>query len=174
MSIITNQPVNNNPLSPLGFKFTVKKTPNVNWFIQSVQLPDITLPRTDVPSPFINFPVGGDHLQYGNFSIEFRVDEDMKNYLELYNWINGIGFPDTFDQYKDLAGQPITSGQGIFSDASLIILNSTFNPNLEVQFIDLFPIELGRLSFDLRQQDVKYIDCAATFGYRKFSMTPLK
>jgi hypothetical protein len=173
MSAINNQPTNNNPLSPLGFKFIIKKTPNVNWFIQSVDIPSISLPRTDVSNPFIQFPVGGDHLTYGDFRMVFRVDEDMKNYIELYNWINGIGFPDNFDQYKELSNQPTMSGQGIYSDATLLVLNSSFNPNIELQFTDLFPISLSELTFDLRMQDVRYIDCTATFAYRKFNITPL-
>ena len=182
MTALTNQPVNKNFLSPLGFKFFVKKTPNVNWFVQSVTIPSIVLPKTEVSNPFINFPIGGDHLQFGDLDITFRVDEDMSNYKEIYNWLQAMGFPDNFDQYKAIAPRtrnPISglndsaTGTGIFSDASLIILTSAMNPNLEVTFIDLYPVSLSPLQFNTQFTDVNYIEAQVSFGCRKFNIATI-
>ena len=35
MAITTTEPTNKNFLSPLGFKFVIQKTPNVNYFVQN-------------------------------------------------------------------------------------------------------------------------------------------
>ena len=44
MSAILDQtPSNRNFLSPLNFKFTIKKAPHVNFFIQKVNVPQIIL-----------------------------------------------------------------------------------------------------------------------------------
>jgi hypothetical protein len=179
MSAIANQPTNKNFLSPFGFKFSIKKTPSTNWFVQSVNVPDVSFAQVDINNPFVKIPVTGDHLNYGDLTISFRVDEDMKNYLELYNWLQGIGFPDTFDQYKNMApsnrrflpgnSDPLT-GNAIYSDASLIILSSAMNPIMEVTFLDAFPIRLSELSFDSKLTDVLYIEASATFKYRKFNI----
>jgi len=91
MAYSNTEPVNKNFLSPLGFKFVIKKTPHINYFIQSVSLPDITLGDTYVPTPFTRIPIAGDHIEYGDLIFTFKVDESMKNYRELYNWITAIG-----------------------------------------------------------------------------------
>lgn len=179
MSALDNQPLNKNFLSPFGYKFFIKKTPNVNWFIQSINLPGISLARTDVSNPFIAFPVGGDHLKFENLNVTFRVDEDLANYKEIYDWLNGIGFPDSFDQYKQLAQKTFSentgnilsgTGNSLVSDATLILSTSAMNPNIEITFIDLFPVGLSQLQFDSRLTDMNYVEATVTFAYRKFNL----
>lgn len=182
MTQIRSQPSNKNFLSPLGYKFSIKKTPTVNWFVQSVNLPSISLNRTVIPTPFINLPVPGDHIEFGDLQVTFRVDEDMENYLELYNWMQGLGFPDNFDQYKSIAARtrgplsggtdPLT-GESVYSDATLLILSSNMNPISEITFIDVFPIGLSQLSFDSRLTDVQYVEATVTFTHRKFNVKQL-
>ena len=181
MSAITNQPTNINFLSPLNFKFTIKKTPTTNYFVKAINLPEVGFMGTEVPTPFVKIPFPSTALTYGTLRLQFGVDEDMKNYLEIHNWLVGMGFPDNFDQYKDLVdGDPkigrnkrIPSGSGVFSDATLMILTSSKNPNLEITFVDLFPISLSQLVFDTTNIDVQYLDAVANFRYRKYNITKL-
>jgi hypothetical protein len=42
MSSIDNTPENKNFLSPLNFRFQIKKAPHVNFFVQSVNIPAIS------------------------------------------------------------------------------------------------------------------------------------
>ena len=176
MSAIANQPSNKNFLSPLGFKFFIKKTPNINWFVQAVNLPTIALPDVTISTPFINVPVPGDRVQFSNLEVTFRVDEDMQNYLEIYNWLISAGFPETFQQYKGL--DPANSGnrfnqKEIISDATLVIHDSKMNPKTEVTFKDMFPIALSELKFDSSMPDVNYIQSTATFRYTRFTVVAL-
>ena len=171
MSIATNTPSNANFLSPLGFKFQIKKAPNVNFYVQSVVMPSITLGSTYVPTPFVRQPFAGDHIEYGDLSVTFKMDEDMKSYLEIYNWLVGIGKPDDFDQYRtiDLADK----GEGVYSDLTLTILSSAMRPVHEVVFLDAFPIDLTALTFDARFSDVEYLEATCTFKFRKYTITTL-
>jgi hypothetical protein len=180
MSSIDTQPSNKNSLSAFGFKFSIKKTPNVNWFIQSATIPSISLAKTQVTTPFVTFPVGGDHLIFDDLQITFRVDEDLANYKEIYNWMIGIGFPDNFDQFKNLAqkvpgkyntgNSGFVEGTNIYSDASLIILSSSMNPIFEINFVDLFPISLSELKFDSQLSSVQYLEATTSFTYRSFTI----
>ena len=79
MSATDNQPENNNFLSPLGFRFIVKKLPLVNFFCQSASLPSVSLTETEIPNPLIRIPLAGTKLTYAPLDIRFRVDKDMKN-----------------------------------------------------------------------------------------------
>lgn len=179
MSAITDLPSNKNFLSPLGFTFTIKKTPGVNYFVQSVSLPSLNLGQADIQTPFVKLPVPGDHIDFSNLTITFRVDEEMRNYKELFDWIVALGFPENFQQYSAIApnrgrfGGSITNpvaGTGIYSDASLMILNSVKAPIVEYTFKNLYPISLSDIQFDTRDSDVNYVDVTATFAYELFKL----
>ena len=72
MSAIDNTPSNKNFLSPLNFKFQIKKAPHVNFFIQKVNIPDVKLISPEYPNPFVNAPIPGEHLTYGILEITFN------------------------------------------------------------------------------------------------------
>lgn len=174
MSTISNLPSNKNFLSPLGFKFGIKKTPGVNYFVQAASIPSISLGVATVPTPFVKLPIPGDHLDFGTFTITFHVDEELRNYMELYNWMIALGKPKDFTQYRAIsdASKP-GSGEGVYSDATLTILSSAKNPMVDVHFTNIFPTELTQLNFDSRLERVDYIECTATFRYEAFTFTYL-
>lgn len=171
MSILTRQPVNKNFLSPLGFKFLLLKAPTVEYFVQSVNLPSLGFQSADVPTPFVSLPFPGDHLRYGEFNLTFKIDEDMKNYLEIFNWLVGLGFPDTFDQYKNIAN--VSTRDGVVSDATLMILTSAKNPNISISFKNMFPTSLSDIQFDTTQTDVEFVNATATFKYQSFTIAQI-
>jgi len=173
MSALTENPTNKNFLSPLGFKFLIKRAPHVNFFIQKVNIPNILLPETYHNNPFVKIPYAGDHMEYGTLRITFKVDEDLKNYLEIHNWIRGLGFPKDFSEYRTLNGQKQEEGNGLRSDISLVILNSTMNPNHEITFIDAFPISLSELVFNTTETTVNYLEASADFKYIRFDISSI-
>lgn len=171
MTAIDNTPNNRNFLSPLNFKFSIKKAPHVNFFIQKVNFPSITLVSPQPNNPFVKTPIPGEHLDYGDLKITFKVDEDLQNYLEIRNWLTGLGKPENFDQFKILQDKPITSGDGIYSDISLIVLSSTKMPNYEVVYVDAYPSFLSEIVFNTTDSDVNYIEATATFKFTYFTIT---
>lgn len=165
MSAIDGTPTNKNFLSPLNFKFQIKRAPHINFFIQQVNIPGIAVPEVQTPNPMVQIPYPGEHLTYETLSITFAVDEDLKNYMEIHNWLVGLGKPKSFKQYADLSsGNPLL-GNGVRSDISLVILNSLKNPNYEVIFRDAFPVSLSSLEFDTTETDVSYLKATAEFKY---------
>ena len=125
-SIFDKQIDNRNFLSPIGFKFTIAKEPKVSFFCNSARIPEITLGTAIQPTYLKNIDVPGDILTYGNFSLRFLVDENLENYMAIHNWLTGLGFPDSAQDYRDL----ITNEDNYldverqYSDGSLHILNS--------------------------------------------------
>jgi hypothetical protein len=173
MSVIDNQPTNPSFLSPLGFKLQIKKTPHINYFVQAALLPSVSLGTADAETPFIKIPFPGTKLTFGNLQVTFKVDENMQNYLEIYDWLKAVGFPDNFAQYSNIAGASLSSGDGVFSDITLIVMDSAMNPNMEITFYDCFPVDLSGLEFDSTSADVQYLTSTATFANRRFEVKPL-
>jgi hypothetical protein len=163
MTALENTPTNPNFLSPLNFKFSIKRAPHINFFIQKVSIPSITLPSYESPNPFVKIPEPGEHINYGDLDITFRVDENLKNYLEIHNWIRALGKPKDFSEYKALSDKKTYTGDSIRSDISLMILSSAKNANYEIVFVDAYP-------YDLTDQSVDYIEATASFKYVLFEI----
>jgi len=170
--IYSNQIENRNFLSPIGFKFTLSKTPKVTFFSNSSRIPEISLGTALQPSYLKDIDIPGDKLQYGEFSLRFLVDENMENYMSIHNWLTGLGYPETTEQFKKATtnedGQ--RDREKIFSDGNLHILNSNFNTTAIVKFFDLFPISLSSLEFEATETDVNYFTADAIFRYTVYNI----
>lgn len=170
---LTSQPDNINFLSPLGYRFTLKRSPNVNFFVTDANIPSFELGFVNVPSPFKNFAIPGDKPEYGTFRLTFKIDEDMNNYLEIYNWLLKLGFPSNFEQYQDLSTAPAGSGLSTVSDATLTILDSAQSPNIEIQFEDLFPLSISDVNFTSADTTVNYVTATVEFKFTSFKIVKL-
>jgi hypothetical protein len=155
---------NKNMLSPLGFSFHIKKLPEFNHFCQSVTMPGPELGYTERATPFKTIPVYGDHLVYGELTAEFKVNEDLGNYIEIYNWLQGVGFPDDFQQFKDISRPDAKlEGSGVESDAYIMVLSSNMQPIVRIDIQDMFPVGLSELRWDSRDSGVEYIEAQVRF-----------
>ena len=164
-----NTPANKNFLSPLGFKFGLARSPNLNFNVQNVRIPGIQLGEVSTPTPFIRIP-NSDGVTFNPLSVTFRVSEDLDDYLEIHNWMTGLGAPESFDQYRALQNATPGNPQGIYSDITLLIMNSAMRSNIKVTFHDAFPISLGDLEFNTTDTDVVYMQCTVDFRYLKYNI----
>ena len=174
MSALTNTPQNRNFLSPLNFKFSIKRAPNVNFFLQKVTVPSISIPSLEIPTIFNPIPITYTHMEYGDFSISFKIDEDFQNYLEIHNWIRALGFPEQFEEHSAISKNPEYTGTGLTSDLSLVVLNSAKVPNYEFVFKNAFPTSLSEVDFDTSDEDVQYVTARATFRYMLFDIIKIR
>ena len=171
-----NQIQNRNFLTPGGFEFTIKKNPKINFFCQTANIPEISLNTAVQPSYLKNIDVPGDQLQYSDFTMSFLVDEDFENYMAVHNWMTGLGFPKTPQQFKDLTkdSDGLRDPQEQFSDGTLVVLNSNFKPNFKINFQDLFPVSLTGLEFDSKLQSEEYFTAQVVFKYTLYEVTNLR
>lgn len=172
----STEPNNQNYLSPLGFRFQLSRTPKTNYFVQSVTLPSVSLGQFDLDDPFVKLPLPGTKLTYDTLNISFIVNEDMENYLEIYNWLKGLGFPESYSQYSALSSQApdlAPKATDVYSDASLMVMSSNHNPNIKINFQEMFPISLSDLTFDSTLSDVEYLKATVTFRYRLYTIEKL-
>ena len=92
-SFYDNQIKNRNFLSPSGFQFNLARAPKVDFFSNSTRIPGIQLGNIDVGNYLKSIPVPGDQIQFEDLTLQFLVDENMENYLEIHNWIYSLGYP---------------------------------------------------------------------------------
>jgi hypothetical protein len=168
MATIT-QPTNENYLQNVHYKFVLKRTPHINYFSQAVTVPSISLPVAEQSSMFITAKHPGHKLTYQDFTLDFIVDEDLNNYMEIYNWMYTLGFPKDFNGYNNALKLPNVD-KATFSDGSLFILNSNKQPKLEFIFENMFPVNLNELRLDTTQDNLQFITCSVSFAYLKYEV----
>jgi hypothetical protein len=137
---------NRNFLSPTGFKFALKRSPAAAFFCNQANIPSLDLGIAQQTSYLKDIDIPGDKIVFGDLTLRFLVDEDLFNYMEIQNWIRGLGYPEKLSQLKDLSedgkiksrfGQ---SGENIYSDATLQVLSNNLVPKFQVMFKDVCSI----------------------------------
>lgn len=168
----SNQIKNRNYLSPVGFKFVITKAPKADFFSNSASIPGINLGFALQTNYLRDIPVAGDKLTFEDFTLSFFVDENLENYMEVQNWLRGLGYPDSVEEFIDLKKDdtytPDPSAKNAlneYSDATLIVYNSSFNEIVKVKFRDVFPVSLSTINFDASVGDIDYVTADATFKY---------
>ena len=184
----TRQPTKLDYAEPTKFRFSLIKLPKVEYFCTAANIPGITLGGANQPTPLKDIPIPGDKLDYDTLNISFLVDENLENYREIHGWMYGLGFPAARTQFANLveAGrdrfpnsgkQSVSTDAGkvkygaeplgpVFSDATLNILTSKNNANIEVRFNNTFPTALSGLQYSQQATDVDYLTATVTFKYK--------
>ena len=168
---------NRNLLSIVGFKFILERCPKVDFLCNQANIPDVNLGIAHQATYLKNIPVPGDKLNYGNLNLAFMVDEDMENYLQIYQWITSLGFPESIDQYQELRTEdrfyPTIDQDDRYnerSDATLMIINSDYNPSVKIKFKDMFPVSLSGIPFNATSEQQQYYTAQASFMYSIFDV----
>ena len=168
MSKLTDsQPTNLNQLNVVSFDISFSRQPAVQYFCQRITLPTVVLGETNDPSPFLNLPLEGDTLTFEALSLSFIVDEDLQNYIEIYNWLTALGFPRDYSQFAILQ-EPSAASKTLskYSDLSLVVHTNKSNPNYKIKFTDVFPTSLSSIQFDATPTGMDPIVVDATFNFR--------
>ena len=164
---LSNQIANRNFLAPVGFKFSLSKFPKVTFFSNTARIPDLTL-GTAIQSTYLkDIDIPGEKLTFGDLNVRFLVDENLENYMKIHNWLTGLGFPESAQEFinKTTDKDGLRDVKNQFSDGSLHILNSNFKDIAVVKFKDLFPTYLTSLEFDATESDINFFTADVTFKY---------
>ena len=189
-NIQLRQPAKLDYASPIQFRFKCTKLPEVEFTCQTANIPGISLGGATQSTPLLDVPVPGDKLTFGSLDITFLVDENLNNYKEIHDWLLGLGFPQNYTQFQDLQteGQDRFPGTtrrtanigrqpraplpecGIYSDATLTVLNSKNIAKTEIRFQNVYPTSLGGLSYDIKLADVDYLQAPVSFAYMYYEI----
>ena len=151
---------NINLLSPTGFKmvFTKPELKGLEFYLQSVDLPTVSVGEANLPTPKLNVMLGGDKLMYDPFTASVLCDEKMDNFAAIYKWLNDTVNTD--------------SPYDLVCDVSLIILNSSNNASRTINFKNCYPNSMSGIAFDVGQTEVQYASFTVTFRYDYYEVSP--
>ncbi|AHB80533.1 tail tube monomer [Synechococcus phage ACG-2014h] len=154
------QPKNRNFLNPVGFLLKLEKFEGTDFFCQSANVPDISMPIIDVPTRFRSFPIApGGGVTFGDFTVDFIIDEDLVNYTAIRNWMMLHG------NAGEVGSSPPYEPE--YTNAQLHILSSSMNGNHIIELKNVFPFTLTGLNFSATVNDVEYITASVSFKFQE-------
>ena len=178
------------------FKVYLPIFPLTEWFVVSCNIPGITMGQGVVPTPLTDVPFIGDKLTYDQFSMTFLVDEKLKNFIELHDWLINMAAPQKNQQfmartsdyvidsgqrtkfYTDIEGVSTemsgnTSDRELYCDIQIFILSSKNNPVTKFTLQNAFPVSLSALDYSSQDTDTNYVQCNVSFAFPFYTIESL-
>lgn len=178
MTALTRNPQNTNLKQSTKFRLNFDRLPGITYFCQSANLPGISASEVPRATPFVDVYVPGEKLVYDTFNVTFIVDEDMRAWTEVHDWLRGITFPNNFEEYINLgrAGNPAYTASSFtnkpqpqYSSAVLTLYSNKNNPNMRIKFIGIFPISLSTIIFNTQDTAENIVTADATFRFSYYN-----
>jgi hypothetical protein len=139
-----------------NFKMVVSDS-DFDYFVQSAELPSVSLSPIDVPWKIHNTRVPDNQTQYDLLNISFLLSEDMKNYVFLLDWLKKCSNTGRLNH--------------TLKDVTLHILTNNKTTNREIKFIGSFPTSIGSVNFDSGSSDASGIVVSCTIAYQYFEIS---
>ena len=178
------------------FKVYLPIFPLTEWFVVNCNIPGVTMGQGVVPTPLTDVPFIGDKLTYDQFSMTFLVDEKMKNFIELHDWLINMAAPQKTSQfmartsdyvldagqrtkfYTDIEGVSTemtgnTSDRELYCDIQIFILSSKNNPVAKFTLQNAFPVSLSALDYSSQDTDTNYVQCNVSFAFPFYTIESL-
>lgn len=147
MTAVSNTPKNLNLLSNNNFLYRIERCPTVSYFAQNVILPSLMITHARENTPFATLPVPGDSISFDPLNVEFKVDEDLRNYMEIVDWMMAIGRPESGEKLEEY----IQRNKHVHSHIDLFIMDQQQAVKYVFTFHDCLPSTLSQLSFTTSQ-----------------------
>lgn len=162
---------NFNYLQPTGFKLVIdrKNYPNLEFFCQDFTHAGVIMNSADIGYKKIAaIPFIGDKLTYNEMLANIILDEDMKSYIEMHNWMRRILDQDNvtpLDRFKNATQRPPSQ-----SDITLSILNSANNAVVQITYRDSIPVALTDIQFQATGGAESFLTFGASFRFTYFDI----
>lgn len=166
------QPINVNELQENKFTFRIHQLPEVSFKCRSANIPGTSLPVAWQNTTQNPIPHNGLNINYESFDLEFIVDEDLRNYCEIINWMRMLAAPVNNLGYSELKlrGAGLDPNRGLVADGILTILTNELVPNIIVFFRDMFPRSLSSIMFTNSTEYPSVITATVSFVYSYFDL----
>lgn len=157
MSGLITKPKNTNLLQPTKYSVSFPEISDTIYFCQKVNLPGVQVTELPQVTPNLDLFVPGTKITYGTFDIDFLVNEDLSAWLYIHDWIRGI----TTDQQYRIKPK---------CQAILTVYSNQNNPRFRIKFMDIFPLSLGDIEFDITLSADDHLSSSASFRFNYFDI----
>ena len=129
--------------------------------------PNVYVPILEQNNIFNTIKHPGSKIEFGEFTLKIRLDENCISLIKLYSWMRGItgtSFDEAILQF-DNENEVYNPRGNFFTDVSIIPLTGKILPSVEFNFNDCFPTSLGSLEFANITDDYSEIFYTVSFSF---------
>jgi hypothetical protein len=167
---------NTNFLRVNKYAITFINLKEIMYFCPRVNIPTVGLNVIKRPTMLESYPIPGTKIEYDQtFSIDFFIDEDLRNYDSVYRWLISLA---PVDDLKDYAKEfetgiwslaPKNMRKGI-TDATISILTNSYTSNYSFIFRDVFPYSLTGFNMETSVSTPAPVTATAHFAFSRFHL----
>ncbi len=161
--------IDTNNASRTKYQVAFNRLPNVVYNATKCRFPSVSLGVAGVETPFKRMGFAGTKIEHDDFSMEFNLNEDHSNYIEILHWMEGAGFPEQFAEYEELS----ESEEGVYSDFTVTVFSNAGNPIGRYIFTHAFPTNLSALDFDSQDDADEPVPVSVSFEFMLFKFERL-
>lgn len=149
--------LNRNAALNTSFLFEIPLCREFNYFVQTCEVPDLTMSGVDTPWTNHQGAVPSNRIDFGFFNCTFIVDEDWKNWEGLFRWMQRIR----------TGPEHITD---VMCDCTLHLPLSTKSRGRMLKFFGAFPTTISSIPLDSTQSATNELVCSLTMRYQYFDI----
>jgi len=146
--------MNRNQAIGTSFRLEIPGLEEFNYFVQSAELPGISMMGVDTPYQQYGLSVPSNRIEYETCNIAFLVDEEYKNYDQIRLWMHEIR-----------ATEPVLD---TLKDVTLHVMTTNKTQMMGVKFIGSYPTMLSAIPLESSVVDAMPIVCNMTLRYQIF------
>lgn len=155
-----------NFLQNIQFEMNIERLPEVEFSVTKCNVPGISAEPAEQSTPFKPLGNLADTLSYDNLSVTCLVDEYMKSWLTVYDWLK-FGTPTSFEEFNT------AKYRGSHTlDIDLLIMSNSKNPIIRMEYKNCFPISVS--SIDLDTQQSTPVPASFNIDFRYDSLKPIR
>lgn len=149
--------MNYNAAIQTSFMLEIPQFKELNYFIQTAEVPGLTMAGVDAPFKNFQGSVPSNRIDFDQLNLTFLVDEEWENWYSIVQWMKRIRRND----------RPILDDM---SDLTLHLTNSNKNLNKQIVFRGAYPVLLGTLPLESAVVDTNPLVCSLAFRYQEYEM----
>lgn len=146
------------PLLPTEITLATTKPLTLNIF--GSVIPSLTLSELERDWQGSKSKVVGSSLLFDQWNVNFVVDANFSNWQILFNWMSYIN--NNYDKYME-------AHASYSIDASLQIIDNFREDILNLNFVSIWPTNLGEVTLSQRDGET-LIECMVNFSYDYFKI----
>lgn len=155
---MTTKRFNRNQAIGTSFKLEIPGLEEVNYFVQTTEIPGMTMSGVDAPYQKFGTNVPSNRIEFDPLNLTFLVDEDYANYESLYAWMVNV-----------TRTEPIAAAESnMMRNITLHVTNSNKNTQIAIKYHRAYPTMLSPIPLESSTTDAVPIVANAIFRYQFF------
>ena len=142
--------------------FTIEGEKEMSYFLTTFNLPGMSIGTMPIANPFKAHNDPGNTLTYDELSVTCLISENFDNWKASVDWLKTATDGVTFST--------ATSGRMTKKAGSIVLLTNNGNKFGDIIINNMFPINIGSVSFDIQSTEPTPLTFDMTLQYESYKI----